>query len=200
MKLIVLFSLALIACGGGNLLAQEFTIHGIKGSASVGGFQFELTSVSLEERDQESAVNISMQIVDANGAVEKLHFTVPASLRTGEVKSQNGVIALKRVEGLDQYFYKSPEKIIWWFEFHPNSVQNIKKHIYMINGEPVTEQTFQELSKTLNGQDHWYCAEMSDGGATGWESRDSSGHRYKVVYRSGPTDVSSISRLPELTP
>jgi hypothetical protein len=200
MKLTIIFSLALIAWGGATLVAQEFTIHGIKGSAGIGDFRVELTSVLLEEHSPESAINLSMRLVDAKGAIETLHLAVPATPRTGEVKSHNGVIALKRVEGLDQYFYTFPEKIVWWFEFHPNSALNMKKHIYMIDGKPVTEQAFQELSKVLTGQDHWYCAEMNDGGETGWESRDAYGYRYKVIYKSGTVDISSISRLPELTP
>jgi hypothetical protein len=181
-------------------MANEFIIHGIKGSAKVDGFEFELTGVSLEESDQGAAINISMQLVDGKGITEKLHLTIPSSPRTGLVETSHGVISLKHVDGLDQYFYKSPEKIIWSFEFLPGPVKNLKTHLYKIDGKLVSEEIYHKLFKTLTGQEHWYCAETVDGGDTVWESKDPSGRRYRIVEKSGKIDSSSITQIPQLKP
>jgi hypothetical protein len=196
-----MLSLVLMLAMRGTIgMAQEFSIKGTKATAQVGSFRFDLTGVTLEESNQGAAINLSMQLTDVKGTTEKLYLTVPASSRTGNVQSRYGTISLKRVEGLDQYFYNSPEKIIWWFEFLPDSAQKLKTHIYMIDGKQVTDQAYQELLKTLTGQERWYCAETRNGGETGWESKDSPGHRYKVVTKSDTTDISSITRISELAP
>lgn len=178
-------------------MAQEFSVKGVNSSTDVSGFRFDLSGVTLEESNQGAAINLSMQLTDANGATEKVYLTVPATHRTGKIQSRFGTISLKNIEGLDSNFHKTPEKIIWLFEFIPELSQNKKSHIYMVNGKQVTEQAYQELSKTLTGQERWYCAELLDGGETGWISKDAAGNRYKVVNKSGTTTLSSISKLPE---
>jgi hypothetical protein len=194
---IIILLLIIISISGEALMAQEFSVKGVNSSTDVSGFRFDLSGVTLEESNQGAAINLSMQLTDANGATEKVYLTVPATHRTGKIQSRFGTISLKNIEGLDSNFHKTPEKIIWLFEFIPELSQNKKSHIYMVNGKQVTEQAYQELSKTLTGQERWYCAELLDGGETGWISKDAAGNRYKVVNKSGTTTLSSISKLPE---
>lgn len=118
-RLILFFSVLMMYGGETNIMAQEFSVRGIRGTAQVGAYAFELVSVTLEESDQGQAINLSMQLSDAQGETEKLYMSVPAMLRIGEVHCRFGVVALKRVDDLDSNFYRTPGNITWWFEFRP---------------------------------------------------------------------------------
>jgi hypothetical protein len=123
--------------------------------------------------------------------------------RVGEVSWSGGLLTLKRVEGLDQYFPTAPDKISWWFELLPPSTDNAqppKTTVLLINGKKVTEKAYKKLLSTLSGQQHWSCAETNEGGITSWEAKDPAGRRYRVRIETGRVNSSSITRIPSLEP
>jgi hypothetical protein len=194
LKIFMIFMVLMFLSGGMNLMAEEFSIYGIKNGARIGNIQIELTGVSLEESDQGAAINLSFQLTDEKGSQEKLYLSVPASHREGSVKGKLGSIILKSVEGLDSNFYNSPEKIFWHFEFQ--GATNVKIHIYRINGKIVTEKEYNSFLQTLTGKENLHYIENRGGGETFWESKDSSGKRYRISEKSGINGTSSISRIP----
>lgn len=66
---------------------------------------------------------------------------------------------------------------------------------YFINHERVTPEAFEAFRKTLTGEEKWFCAETTDGGITGWESKDRAGRRFEIRMVSGGDNTSSITAL-----
>lgn len=60
-----------------------------------------------------------------------------------------------------------------------------KKALYLIDGQEVSSAVYGAFRKSLKEvPGTWYCAEMSDGGATGMDGTASDGARYKIHEQS----------------
>ena len=189
--------------GTGFSMAEEFKLTGLKGRTTEDNVTVEILQVTLEGSNAGAAANLSLQVTGTSGKPEALALTVPGTSREGEVSWSGGLLALKRVDGLDRYFHTTPDKIIWWFELLPPSIgkaQPPKTTIFLIDGNKVTEKAYKKLLSTLSGQKHWSCAETNEGGITSWEAKDPAGRRYRVRTESGRCNTSSITRIRPLEP
>jgi len=60
-----------------------------------------------------------------------------------------------------------------------------KKDVYIINNNEVNKEEFDKFLKTLKEiENTWYCAELKDGGETGYDAADPNGIVYQVRFRS----------------
>ncbi len=77
-------------------------------------------------------------------------------------------------------------------------------HVYLIDGEEVSQAKFEKLEATLQLEGHPVCKEKNHGGSTRQWAHDAEGHRYQVREDSerGEPLRSSITRVrdPEPTP
>jgi hypothetical protein len=72
----------------------------------------------------------------------------------------------------------------------------VKQDRFEIEGKEVTQVQFKARLAELHGQEHWVCAETSDGGLVRYVARDAQGHRFQVV-ESSSARASSITRTLE---
>jgi len=184
-------------------MAEEFRLTGLNGRATEGKVTVEILQVTLEEGNAGAAVNLSLRVTGTPGKPEALALTVPGTSAKGEVSWSGGLLALKRVEGLDRYFHTTPDKIIWWFELLPPSIGKApppRTTLFLIDGKETTEKAYKKILSTLSGQERWSCAETNEGGITSWEAKDPAGRRYRVRTESGRSNTSSIMRIRPLEP
>jgi hypothetical protein len=194
-KSILLLLVIVFIIGKTSVMAQEFTINGADQSAQVGKFTFKLIDVILQESDLGSGMQLSMQLIDDKGIVDEFKMGIPESSNIGIVQSKFGLIIFKGEEGLDRYYYNEPEKIVWSFEFFPDTEDKTETYLYFIDSKLVTKDAYQELLKTLKGQENWYCDETEDGGETGWEALDTLKNRYSIVEQvDSKLNISSIKQ------
>lgn len=73
---------------------------------------------------------------------------------------------------------------------------------YVIDGRSVDRASWEAfVSTTTERPNTWYCDEMDDGGATGWEATDADGKRYRVEQESSEhQSTNTITSLPPAEP
>ena len=69
----------------------------------------------------------------------------------------------------------------------------VKRERFEIDGKEVTAAQFKARLAELHGQEHWVCAETSDGGFVKYVARDQSGKAFHVV-ESSSSRASSITQ------
>jgi hypothetical protein len=77
-----------------------------------------------------------------------------------------------------------------------NRMVNGSKDSYLIDGKSVVKADFDKFLSSLKEKTGtWFCAEMNDGGETGYDAVDKSGAVYQVRLRSSSGKArNSISR------
>lgn len=75
---------------------------------------------------------------------------------------------------------------------------------YIVDGNPVTAESWEALRSSLEGQHEWYCDELEAGGEEGWKATDDQGQWYQVRMlsdESGSTmEITRVDEVPGVAP